>query len=113
MSGRSGHDKSVHQWTQIGTPFAKQFIKGMKEVSGKSLIIITEKRVRQHGAKKPSESQRAKAAKDREEDFYDQARKDNILGRNQARQELWREHLKDTIEALDKALKYLEKQYQT
>ena len=40
-----------------------------------------------------------KAAKDRDA-------KDNTLGRNQTRQELWREHLKDRIEALDKALKY-------
>ena len=53
------------------------------------------------GAKKPSESQRAKAlcamkaAKDSEEDFYDPAHKDNILGRSQTRQKWWREHLED------------------
>ena len=41
------------------------------------------------GAKKPSESQKAKAhwamkaAKDRREEFNDPARKDNILGRKQ------------------------------
>ena len=52
---------------------------------------------------------RLNAAKDRREDFYDPARKDNILGRHQTRQELWREHLKDRIEALDNALKCLEK----
>ena len=66
------------------------------------------------GARKPSESQRAKAlwamkaTKDREEDFNDPAGKDDILGRNQIRQELWKEHLKDLIEALDKVLKYSE-----
>ena len=54
-----------------------------------------------------------KAAKDREEDFNDLVRKDNILGRTQTRQELWREHLKDLIEALDKAQKYLWNQYQS
>ena len=43
------------------------------------------------------------------EDFFDPACKDNILGRNQTRQEWWREHLEDPTEALDKALKYLEK----
>ena len=49
------------------------------------------------GAKKPSASQKAealwamKAAKDREEDFCDPARKENILGRKQARPELWEE----------------------
>ena len=43
------------------------------------------------GAKKPSESQKAKAlwatkaAKHREEEFYDPAHKDNILGRKQTR----------------------------
>ena len=62
------------------------------------------------GAKKPSESQKAKAfwamkaAKDREEEHYDPARKDNILGRKQTRLELWEEHLKDPIIALEKAL---------
>ena len=43
-----------------------------------------------------------KAAKDREEEFYDLARKD-ILGKT--RLELWEEHLKDPIRALDKDLK--------
>ena len=36
---------------------------------------------------------------------------DNILGRNKTRLELWEEHLKDPIVALDKALKCLEKPY--
>ena len=49
------------------------------------------------GAKKPSESQKAKAfamkaAKEREEEYYDPAE----------------EHLKDPMKALDKALKCLE-----
>ena len=66
------------------------------------------------GAKKPSESQKAKAlwamkaAKDRVEEFYDPARKENILGKNKTRLELWEEHLKDPIIALDTALKCLE-----
>ena len=66
------------------------------------------------GVWKPSESQKSKAlwkmkaARDGVYDFYDSERKDNILGRNKTRLELWREHLKDPIVALDKALKCLE-----
>ena len=53
------------------------------------------------------------AAKDRKEDFFDPVRKDKILGRSQTRQELWREHLKDPIAALDEALKCWENPYQS
>ena len=52
-----------------------------------------------------------KEAKDRTEEFYDPAREDNILGRNNTRLELWEEHLKDPIVALEKALKCVEYQY--
>ena len=51
------------------------------------------------------------AAKDREKDVYDLARKDNNLRRNKTRLELWEEHLKDPLVALDKALKCVESQY--
>ena len=63
------------------------------------------------GVKKPQEAQKAKAlwamkaAKDRREEFNYPARKDDVLGRNKTRLELWEEHLKDPIVALDKALK--------
>ena len=66
------------------------------------------------GAKKPSESQKAKAlsamqaAKDRGEVYHDLARKEDMLGRTKTRLELWDEHRKDPIIALDKALKCLE-----
>ena len=69
------------------------------------------------GVKKPQEAQKAraqwtmKAAKDRREEFYDPARGKDILGRNKTRLELWEEHLKDPIVALDKALKSVEDQY--
>ena len=53
----------------------------------------------------------ARAAKERKEEFYDPARKDNILGRNKTRFELWGEHLKDQIVALDKALKCVEDRF--
>ena len=45
-----------------------------------------------------------KAAKARREEYYDPARNNNILGRKQTRLELLEEHLKDPIEALDRAL---------
>ena len=53
-----------------------------------------------------------KAAKDRGDEFHDSARKENILGRKQTRLELWEEHLKDPIIALDKALKFVENKFQ-
>ena len=46
--------------------------------------------------------------KTREIKFYDSAHKENILGRKQTRLELWEEHLKDPIIALDIALKCVE-----
>ena len=69
------------------------------------------------GVKKPQEAQKAKAqwamiaAKDRKEEFYDPARKDNILRRNTTRLQLWEEDLKDPFVALDKALKCVEDKY--
>ena len=52
-----------------------------------------------------------KAAKDRGEEYFPE-RKDNILGRGRRRLELWREHLKDPIVALDKAVKCVESSVQ-
>ena len=49
-----------------------------------------------------------KAGKDREEVYSYPARTENILGRKKTRLELWEEHFKDPIIALDKALKCLE-----
>ena len=67
------------------------------------------------GAEKPNESQKAKAAwaikaaKDRRGDeFYDLARKENILGRKQTRLELWEEHLKERGRISTKADCWLE-----
>ena len=103
-----------HWWTQTGTSFAKQFVKELKEVRVNSCISHHYREMsKAAGSKKPNESQAAKAlwamkaAKDREEDFYDPA------GRSQTRQELWREHFEDPIGAWDKALKYEENLYQS
>ena len=51
------------------------------------------------------------AAKDRKEESYDLAREEDISKRNKTRLELWEEHLKDPVAALDKALKCVECQY--
>ena len=69
------------------------------------------------GAIKPSESQKSESPLNNErgqaqgEEYYDPARKDNILRRNKTRLELCEEHLKDPIIVLDKALKCLENPY--
>ena len=66
------------------------------------------------GVRMPNESRKAKtlwkmkAARDRRENLYDPESNDNILGRNETRLELWEEHLKDVMVALDKALKCVE-----
>ena len=49
-----------------------------------------------------------KAAWNRGEEFYDPARKEDILGRTKTRLELWEEHLKDPMAALAKSLESLE-----
>ena len=48
-----------------------------------------------------------KAAKDRSEEDYDPARREDILGRKRTRLELWEEHLKDPKCSLGKSLKLL------
>ena len=63
------------------------------------------------GGKKAKSLWKMKAARDSGEDFNDPERKDNIWRKNSTRLELWEEHLKDPIVALDKALKCVEKQY--
>ena len=77
-------------------------------MSGKSCTIHQYRALsRAAGAKKPSESQKAKAlwvlkaAKDRRDEFHGPARKGNILGRNQTPLELWEEHVKDPIVVWD------------
>ena len=104
---------------QIGTHFSNQFTKEL--VGGcewRELYHHYRDMSKAAGARKPSESRKAKAlwamkaAKDRRDEFYDSARKEHIWGRKQTRLELWEEHLKDTIIALDKALKCVENQCQ-
>ena len=94
--------------------FCQSIFQGIEGCEWEDLYFHYRKMSKAPGAQKPSESQEAKAlwalkaAKDRWEDCYDPARKDNIQGRNQTRLELCTEHLKDPIIALDKTLKCVE-----
>ena len=69
------------------------------------------------GVRKPQEAQNAKAlwavnaAKDRKKEFYDPAREEDISRISKTRLELWEEHLKDPIDALERALKCGESQH--
>ena len=98
--------------------FCQDFCKGTEGSEWEEMCFHYREMSKATGVKTPSESQKAKAlwamktAKDRGVDFYDPARQDNIMGRNQTRLQLREEHLKDPIIALDKALKCVENQYQ-
>ena len=82
-----------HWWTEIGALSAQQFTKELKEENGKCSFLHYRDTSVAAGARKPSESQNAKAlwamkaAEEREEELYDPARKDNILRRKQTRLE--------------------------
>ena len=97
--------------------FCQALYKGIEGEDWEEMYESYKEMSRAVGVKKPQEAQKAKAlwamkaAKDRKEYFYDPARKDDILRRNKTRLELWEEHLKDPIVALDKALKCVESQY--
>ena len=96
---------------RTGTPCARQ---STKELKKKSVGIITaEKRARRQELKnRVSQKAKAlwamKAAWDRGEEYYDPARKEDILGRTKTRLDLWEGHLNDRIAALAKALECLE-----
>ena len=107
--------------------FCQAIYKGIGGIEWKELHHHYRDVSKAAGARKPSESHEAKAlwpmkaakdrgdefyGSDRGDEFYGSARKEDILGRKQTRLELWEEHLKDPIVALDKALKCVEKQYQ-
>ena len=95
-------------------PSAKQSIKEFEGEEWEELHCPYRDMSKATGAKKPSESQKAKflwatkAAKDREEEYFDLAPKKNIMGRTKTRLDLLEEHLKDPIIFLEKALKCLE-----
>ena len=94
--------------------FGQATHEGIEGEDGEDLYDCYKEMSRAAGDKKPHETPKAKAlwkmktAKDRRKGFYDPERKDNILGRNTTRLELWEEHLKDPILALDRALKCVE-----
>ena len=83
--------------------FCQAMYKGMEGSEWEDLYEHYKEMSKAAGARRPNESPKAtavwkmKAAKDFGEDFCDPERKDNILGRNETRQELWEEHLKDSF----------------
>ena len=91
-----------------GMPSARRCGKASKEKIGKRGRNLTQIRVGLWG-KEAAGGSKSKSCVGHEssqrqgEDFYDPARKDNILRRNKTRLELWEEHLK--------APKCLESQY--
>ena len=97
--------------------FCQALYKGIEGKDWEEMYDSYKVMSRAMGVKKPQEAQKANAlwamkeAKDRREEFYDPARKDNILGRNNTGLELWEEHLNDAIVAVDKGLKCVEDQY--
>ena len=92
--------------------FCQAIYKGIEGRDWEGLYEHYKEMSRAAGVRKPNETQKARAhqkmktAKDRRDDFYDP--KTTFLGRNRTRLELWEEHLKDPIVALDKALKCVE-----
>ena len=97
--------------------FCRAIYKGMEGGEWEELYCHYRESSQAAAAKKPSESQKAKAlwamkaAWERSEEYYYPARKDDILGRTKIRPELWEEHLKNPLAALAKALKCLENPY--
>ena len=97
--------------------FCQALFKGIEGEDREDMSYTYKVMSRAVGVKKPQETQKAKAlwvmkaAKDRREKFYDPSREEDISKRNKTRLELWEEHLKDPIAALDKALKSVEIQY--
>ena len=91
--------------------FCHALYKGIEGEDWEDMCDSCQVMCRAVGVKKPQEAQKAralwamKAAKDRKEEFYDPAREEDISKRNKTRWELWEEHLKDPIAALDKSLK--------
>ena len=80
--------------------FCQALYKGIEGKDWQAMYFAYREMSRAMEVKKPQEAQKAKAlwamkaAKDRREEVYCSARKDNILGRNKTRLELWEEHLK-------------------
>ena len=94
--------------------FSQATCKGIEGEEWEELYCHCRDMSKATGAKKPSESQKAKAlwamkaAKDRSEVYSDPGREEDIFGRTRTRLDLWEEHFKDPIIALEKALQCLE-----
>ena len=100
-----------------GMNFCQAFLKGIEGEDREEMYDSYKVTSRAVGVKEPAGGSEGKsrvgqkAAKDRKEEVYDPARGEDVSRRNKTRLELWEEHLKDPIAALDKALKCVESQY--
>ena len=86
--------------------FCQTLFKGIEGKDWEDMYDSHKVMSRAVGVKKPQKAKALwamKVAKERKEVFYDPAREENISKRNKTRLELWEEHLKGPIAALDKA----------
>ena len=85
---------------RTGTPSVKPFAKGVEGEEWEALYCHCRELKQATGAKKPSESQKAKAlwamiaARDKYDEFYYPAHRKDIQDRARTRLELWEEHFK-------------------
>ena len=92
-------------WTRSGTSPVKPFKKESEERNGKLCIIIKESCTRRPEPRSRSRVKKRRkpfwaltAARDRDEEFYDPARKEDVPGRTKNRLELWEEHRKHPVQ---------------
>ena len=116
------HQCRPHRKGEVGPPlvdhdwhaFRQALYKGIEGEDWRELHDAYKEMSGAEGVKKPQEAQKAKAlwkmkaAKDAGEEYYDPTSEGNIRRRNETRLALWEEHLKDPIDAPDKALKCVE-----
>ena len=99
---------------RIGTPFCQAIYKGIEGKEWEAWYYHYRELYQATFTKKPGDSQKAKAlwtvkaARDRDDGFYDPARKNDIQGRTRTRVVLREEHRKSLVAVLAKALDCLD-----
>ena len=93
--------------------FCRAIFKGIEGSEWGELYDYHKEMGRAAAPRKPNESHKSESPLENErgkgsgEFFCDPQRKDNILERNKTRLELWEEHLKDPIVALDRTPEWI------
>ena len=104
----SSSDGDRRKWMRTGTPCVKPFTKGIEGQAWEALYYQDRELHQPAGTKKPGDSQKAKtlwatkAAKDRDDEFYDPAHRKDIQDRARTLSEVWKDHLKSPVAALTK-----------